>query len=58
MTLYVIELVRLFLPDSYATAFRAIEYVSGAVILILCFEKAQIFFRQGKKFSQGRKEPS
>jgi CDP-diacylglycerol--glycerol-3-phosphate 3-phosphatidyltransferase len=58
MTLYVIELVRLFLPDSYAPAFRAIEYVSGVTILILCFEKAHIFFRQGKKVSQGRKEPS
>lgn len=49
MTLYVIELIRLYLPQNYDPIFRMIEYLSGAIILAFYFEKAKIFFRQGKK---------
>jgi len=49
MTLYVLELIRLYLPQNYDPVFRMIEYFSGAIILMLYFEKAKIFFRQGKK---------
>lgn len=56
MTLYVIELVRLFLPANYGYIFKVIEYVSGAIILVFCFEKAFIFFRQGKKVNQEHKK--
>ena len=56
MTLYVIELVRLFLPQEYGYIFRIIEYISGVIILFFCFEKARIFFHQGKEVKRERKE--
>lgn len=49
MTLYVIELVNLYLPATYDPFFRSIEYISGGIIFVLYFEKAKIFFKQGKK---------
>jgi len=59
MTLYIIELVRMYLSPDFAPIFRMIEYASGAVVFILYFEKASIFFRQGKEVRQGReKDPS
>jgi CDP-diacylglycerol--glycerol-3-phosphate 3-phosphatidyltransferase len=54
MTLYVIELVRLYLPVEMATVFKAIEYVSGTVIFALSFEKGLIFLRQGKLVKQDK----
>jgi CDP-diacylglycerol--glycerol-3-phosphate 3-phosphatidyltransferase len=59
MTLYIIELVRMYLSPDFAPVFRAIEYVSGAIIFALCFEKASIFFRQGKEVRLDReKDPN
>jgi len=55
MTLYVVELVRLYLPADFAAFFQGAEFLSGAIIFILYFEKALIFFRQGKKVSDERK---
>ena len=55
MTLYIIELVRLYLPQSIAPAFRVIEYACGALVFILYFEKALIFFHQGKELKQERR---
>ena len=55
MTLYVTELVRLFLPANYAIIFQIAEYISGTIILALCVEKGSIFFSQGKKVKQDRK---
>lgn len=55
MTLYVIELVRLYLPADFEPFFRGTEYLSGAIIFILYFEKGLIFFKQGKKVSAERK---
>jgi CDP-diacylglycerol--glycerol-3-phosphate 3-phosphatidyltransferase len=55
MTLYVVELVRLYLPADSAPLFKGAEYFSGAIIFVLYFEKALIFFRQGKKVSAERK---
>lgn len=54
MTLYVAELVRMYLPASSAPAFRIAEYLAGALILILSFEKATIFFRHGKDVKAAR----
>ncbi len=58
MTLYVVELARLFLPQDFAPAFKVAEYASGAIILALCLEKAMIFFRQGKTVRKDRKAVS
>jgi Phosphatidylglycerophosphate synthase len=52
MSLYVLELVRLYLPENTAPFFRIMEYASGLVILALSFEKAGIFFRQGIRLKQ------
>lgn len=49
MVVYVIELIRLYLPLNYTNIFHTIEYISGAIIFILYFEKAFIFFRHGQK---------
>ena len=49
MTLYIMELARLYLPRDLPGVFLIVEYVAGAIILLLSFEKASIFFRQGKK---------
>ena len=51
MVLYVFEVVRLFLPETYAPLFTALEYLSGSIIFVLSFEKAFLFFLQGKKLS-------
>jgi len=55
MTLYIIELVRLYLPKGIDPAFRVIEYICGALVFILYFEKALIFFHQGKQLKQERR---
>ncbi len=52
MTLYVIELIKLYLPGQFAVVFKDLEYFCGAVIFILYFEKASIFFKQGKKLKK------
>ncbi|HOF86238.1 MAG TPA: CDP-alcohol phosphatidyltransferase family protein [Treponemataceae bacterium] len=52
MVLYVLEVVRLFLPATTAPLFQVLEYVSGATIFLLSFEKAFLFFVQGKKLSK------
>ncbi len=52
MVLYVLEVVRLFLPGTVAPVFIGLEYLSGAIIFILSFEKAFLFVLQGKKFSR------
>jgi CDP-diacylglycerol--glycerol-3-phosphate 3-phosphatidyltransferase len=49
MVLYVLELVKLWLPHHFDNIFKILEYISGAIILILYLEKARIFFRQGEK---------
>jgi len=52
MTLYIMELGRLYLPHDLPEFFAIVEYAAGAIILLLSFEKATIFFRQGKKLKQ------
>jgi len=49
MALYLFELIRLYLPPSWREFFSIIEYICGGIIFLLCFEKATIFFKQGKK---------
>jgi len=49
MTFYILELARLYLADDVSGLFNAGEYAAGTLILLLSFEKAFIFFRQGKK---------
>jgi len=49
MSLYVIELIRLYLPANFDIVFRIVEYASGAIVLLLCFEKGLIFLKQGLK---------
>lgn len=56
MTLYVLELIKLYLPASTYYIFSIAEYSIGAVILLLCFEKGSIFLQHGKKVSNGQKE--
>lgn len=56
MTLYVVELTRLYTPIEYAPFFRIAEYISGAIVLLFCFEKGAIFFRQGRTVSAERKK--
>jgi len=56
MTLYVLEMVRLFTPHNLDALFIALEYLSGLIILLLSFEKARIFFRQGRHVSRERKD--
>ncbi len=57
MTLYVAEVLKFYTPTSAARVFTVVEYVAGAIIVACSFEKAAIFFRQGKKVSDDRKEP-
>lgn len=52
MVLYVLEVVRLFLPETFSIYFICLEYISGALIFILSLEKAAIFFMQGQKLSK------
>lgn len=52
MVLYVLEVVRLFLPESFAIFFIILEYISGGIIFILSLEKAAIFFTHGQKLSK------
>lgn len=56
MTLYVLELIRLYLPLTLDSYFNIIEYICGAIILCLYFEKATLFFKHGKKVSQDKVE--
>ncbi len=56
MTLYVVEVLKFYTPSSTARAFIVAEYVAGAIIVAFSFEKAAIFFRQGKKVTDARKE--
>jgi CDP-diacylglycerol--glycerol-3-phosphate 3-phosphatidyltransferase len=49
MSLYVIELIKLYVPANLEFFFRIAEYASGTIILLLCFEKGLIFLRQGLK---------
>jgi CDP-diacylglycerol--glycerol-3-phosphate 3-phosphatidyltransferase len=56
MTLYVIELIRLYVPQSIDPVFKTIEYLCGLVIFVLFFEKAGIFFRQGKALKSDKKQ--
>ena len=56
MVLYVLEVIRLFLPDHFDPVFTALEYTSGGIILVLSFEKAVLFFLQGKKLSASEPE--
>lgn len=54
MTLYVAELVRLYLPGRFDILFQGFEYFTGAVIMLLYFEKGLIFFRHGKKLKKNQ----
>jgi len=54
MTLYILELVRLYLPRNIDFIFRGVEYGCGALIFALYFEKVVIFFRQGKALKLDR----
>jgi CDP-diacylglycerol--glycerol-3-phosphate 3-phosphatidyltransferase len=56
MTLYVIELIRLYTSQTFDPVFKIVEYLCGLVIFVLFFEKAGIFFRQGKALKDDRKE--
>lgn len=56
MSLYVLELVRMFTPPSLDIAFRALEFASGAIIIALSLEKVAIFMRHGKSTSTKRAE--
>jgi phosphatidylglycerophosphate synthase len=58
MTLYVLELIKLYLPTSTYHAFAIAEYSIGAIILALCFEKGVIFMRHGKDISHAKQENS
>jgi CDP-diacylglycerol--glycerol-3-phosphate 3-phosphatidyltransferase len=51
MTLYLLEILGLYLPKDLDRAFTLLEYACGAVIFTLSFEKARLFFRQSKKIS-------
>lgn len=57
MTLYVVEVFKFYTPASAARTFSAIEYAAGAIIVAFSFEKAAIFFRQGKKVTDERRVP-
>lgn len=52
MILYVLELIRLYLPASFDFFFRIAEYLAGLIILTLSFEKLSIFFRHAKLVPQ------
>lgn len=52
MVLYVCEVIRLFLPTSFSPLFTTLEYISGSIIFLLSFEKAVLFFLQGKELSK------
>lgn len=56
MALYVLELIKLYLPASTYHFFSVAEYAIGAVILLLCFEKGSIFLRHGKTISREQKK--
>jgi len=47
MALYIIELIKLYVPSRLDVFFRIAEFTSGAIILLLCFEKGAIFIKQG-----------
>ena len=49
MILYSAEFIRLYLPFRFEIYFKGLEYITGAVILILYLEKALIFFRHGRQ---------
>ncbi len=55
MTLYIMELARLYLPHDLPGLFKIVEYVAGAIIFLFSFEKLSIFFRQGKELRADRK---
>jgi CDP-diacylglycerol--glycerol-3-phosphate 3-phosphatidyltransferase len=55
MTLYVLELVKLYLPAKFTPVFTVAEYASGAVVFLLYFEKGLIFLRHGKKITHDKK---
>lgn len=48
MSLYLLELIRLYLPASLTAAFQYLEYAAGAIVFLSFFEKAFIFFRHSK----------
>lgn len=48
MSLYVAELIRMYLPAHFETLFTMIEYLAAAVIFLSFFEKAFIFARHGR----------
>lgn len=49
MTLYLLELLRLYIHPCFDSIFTILEGASGIIILTLSFEKVRLFFRQGKK---------
>lgn len=48
MSLYIAEIIGMYLPDRFAAVFTAFEYAAGGIVFISFFEKAFIFFRHGK----------
>jgi CDP-diacylglycerol--glycerol-3-phosphate 3-phosphatidyltransferase len=49
MTLYALEVFKLYLPASFLPAFTILEYAAGGLILLLSFEKIGIFLKQIKR---------
>ncbi len=54
MSLYVVELARLYLPAALRPVFTGIEYAAGAIVFLSFFEKALIFFRHSKATKKPR----
>jgi phosphatidylglycerophosphate synthase len=55
MILYSVELLRIYIPRHFEGFFEIFEYSTGALILLLYFEKAVIFFMHGKRTKTDRK---
>lgn len=49
MTLYLLELLKLYIPPAYEYLFTIPEYISAVIIFIFSFEKGRLFFRHAKK---------
>ncbi len=48
MSLYVAEIVGMYLPHRFRPFFTGLEYAAGGIVFASFFEKALIFFRHGK----------
>lgn len=48
MSLYVAEIIGMYLPEALSPIFSGFEYAAGIIVFVSFFEKAFIFFRHGK----------